>query len=411
MSTKRDLQRYDFSNNLNGFMRGLVVSDTDNRMEGRISVLIPKIMPFSDPNMANETHESKIINSDHIYNEEVKSLLNNKEIIESNALDARPVTTNGSGGGSLNTPRVGTWVYCFAEDGDPNKLYYTPFKPSNNGDKLDYTNAGNVAATLYNPEQRQNIKVIFEDNKGDFILYYDETTKTFEGRNSEYNFTLVSDDTKDPVRNLFHLGFEKYGYEIKFDPTNGFNELRSRRGHMIRMVDAEPQVENAYAMKSTTMTEDQKKTYGWQSNKSKKNTSQNKDQKDPYNHILVTTEKGSRLKIDDGMGLIDLTSHKGHTFRINEETDTITIKTSGGHFIEMVDGKSVIIKSSHGHTISMDGSSLTTKSSHGHSVAMTGGAMTVSSKEGSKTIYSSGIIHKAAGGATITMVGPNVRLN
>lgn len=155
-------------------MRAIVVSRVDPRMQGRIAVVIPSIMPGVDPIKPAMQKGKVSIEHDGLENKEISAGVSG-DIGTSNYIWARPTM---SFSGNSRVPYEGSTVYVFFEDGDPSKVYYRPYAPTLSGDATDMETIG-ATTDQFTPANKPNIHVIdtFEDGT---VLFYNENTGTRE---------------------------------------------------------------------------------------------------------------------------------------------------------------------------------------------------------------------------------------
>ncbi|HRT03618.1 MAG TPA: hypothetical protein P5513_06725 [Candidatus Diapherotrites archaeon] len=318
----------DFS----GLMRAEVMINTDPLGEGRIGVMIKKIM--SDENHGDDpkdsksskesinkkaiddsgenTFDSKISNSNYLWARPVFFLnSSDKERSVSNAIppvkgdpneaSTHPKITLGEElkqtkyvptTGSYDIPRVGTIVWVIFEDDDPQKLYWLPFGPSLDGqvtpmDEVEQKINKNL------PKNKSNITVLREWHNGT-VLYY---------------------DTNDN-RNVFTLKFQNgHRFKIEFNAVASGIVMNTEKGHIIELID-----------KSSVLTA--------------LDNPMNINIEDgiPFgSFIRLQTNKGNKILLDDNAGMekIDVITQGGHKINMDDNSKTITTTDINGNTIVM----------------------------------------------------------------------------
>ena len=167
---EEDMQQRDgleTNNSFEGLIVGKVIDNRDPLMEGRVKVFSPKLMPDKSydeaPVKVNYTSRANnVINTNSFGN-------TTTELNEVNGLWARPTQLFESGdtnwnqkqslnnSGSLRIPRIGSQVFLYYLDGDPNKCYYLPLSPTINGQKIS-SQFGSKNSN--DPEKQCNIDII-----------------------------------------------------------------------------------------------------------------------------------------------------------------------------------------------------------------------------------------------------------
>jgi len=153
-----------------GLMRGIVVNNEDPQLEGRVALNVPKFITKHDPNKVMPVSSTEQIDAGNLRNEEIKDFVPSS-VKTANFIWFRPVFNN-----NFLVPYVGQVVYCFFEDGDPNKPYYYPHAATLNGevtpmDKLKST------ADKFDADKKPKIHVLAEFKDGT-IVYHNENAKT-----------------------------------------------------------------------------------------------------------------------------------------------------------------------------------------------------------------------------------------
>lgn len=269
-------------------MRGLVVERIDPLMEGRIGVIIPRLMPGADPNMASPKETSSPISKDAIKNTELHDGISSS-ITSKNFLWARPKMSTK---GSYQVPYVGNTVSVYMEDGDPSKLYYDNAAPTLNGDAIPMDQV-KASGDVWTPALKPNIHV-FEEYKDGTIMYYNENeaTREFEIKFSNgFMFSMADHATANQIEIITTTG-----HTIVLDQLNKKCYWKTAGGHMILLDDNGPA------------------------------------------KIHVTTTGGHSVLMEDDKGIIATTT-KGHTANLDDTSGNITLKAHTGGTITLGQGK------------------------------------------------------------------------
>jgi len=318
---------------LSGIVRATVINNVDDRGgEGRIAVCISKVMPVEDelgdpvkPKTEDTLDKSMIENdSDNPYKTKIQ-IVNHYWVRPCYLLDKSPserTVTNElvkDGGhqdatiggdlketryipmtGEYRVPRIGTEVYIFFEDKDPQKGFYLPFSPTLDGEVTPMDEV-EKKDNVENLSKKANIQVLREFQNGT-VIYADtnDDTNTFTIKMQDPNYDR-------------HLG-----HRIKFEHNADHSSIviDTAYGHQIKMVD-----------KSTNDG----------SNNERDNNDEDGVNKGKF--ITVSTPKGHKVILDDNDGFekIQLTSSIGHNILMDDVDHRIIAKTYTGHFIDMHD--------------------------------------------------------------------------
>lgn len=273
MDHKKSVNEIDRKNR----MRGTVIRNDDPLLEGRIGVLIPKLLLKADPNIKEKVEEDIILSKDDIKNKSISSYLNNS-VKSVNYIWARPVFHN-----EYLVPYIGQTVYCFLEDGDPNKVYYQVEQPTLEGEVTTMEKVKNTKNKT-DPNTKPLIKVIKEFKDGT-IIYYDEndTSKRFA---ITYNNNMsISINYNEKEKNIELITTDKN--LVVLDDLNKNIFIKTTNDNIIKLDDA------------------------------------NKN-------ILIKTTGGHIGKFDDSGKNITLKSTGGNSVIINDSGNTITTKSAGG---------------------------------------------------------------------------------
>jgi hypothetical protein len=318
--------------NFSGLMRAEVMNNVDPLGEGRIGVMIKKIMcdenHEEDPKDVNT--EKKPVNKQSVENSDDNAY--NSNISSSNYLWARPCyflnTSNSERSitnnvpivkgdpaqssthpkvkinnelkqtnyvpstGTYDIPRIGTIVWIIFEDDDPQKLYWFPIGPSLEG---QVTPMSEVEQKLNKnlPKNKSNITILREWHNGT-VLYY---------------------DTNDN-RNVFTLKFQNgHRFKVEFNALASGIVLNTEKGHIIELIDkssAATVIDNPINV--------------------------NLEDGVPFgSFIRLQTEKGNKILLDDNGGKekIDIITQGGHNINMDDTKQTITVQNSPGHKIVM----------------------------------------------------------------------------
>ena len=324
-------------------MRGTVVGTDDPTMEGRIKVLIPKLMLKADPSLAIPTEEDRPIDNSIVANTGVKKIISSSVKLV-NFVWARPVFNN-----EYLVPYVGQTVYCFLEDGDPNKIYYEMSSPTLDGEVTPMEKVKNQA-NVFDPKKKPFIHVIKEFADGT-IIYYDENDQRLAITYRNNHSISINNNEKDNHIELI----TNSNHKVILDQKNEFILLQSSKKHSIILDD-----------------------------KNKK--------------ISANTTNGHSFMMDDiGKNIITRTTG-GNTIDMNDTSKKIDIKTTGGHNISMDDtGKNISAITSGGQSIIQSDTSKTI------SIQVAGG--------GSVVVNPTGVIFSSIGLGKIMVTPAGVTVN
>ena len=226
-------------------MRGTVMSVVDPRMEGRIAVNIPRVTPDGDPAAVAKKDKTEHVDSSVLENSEIADAVPST-VTSTNTMWARMLK---GVSGESKVPYEGQTVYCFFEDGDPNKLYYYPQIPTLNGQN---TSMDKVRSTFdkYTPNRRPLIHMLHEFKDGTTV-YYNENPefKEFQIITAGDQSFSIRDSAEFKQLELLNAS----GQRVLLDETNKQITAKTAGGHMIILSDeAEKKKEEKPKMKGST---------------------------------------------------------------------------------------------------------------------------------------------------------------
>ena len=356
MYTPKNFYKTDY----NGIMRGLVIDNTDPKLEGRVAVMIPKLMfgytemqpvqlphteaPLS-PGMIRNVADNKFFNKIQQVNyywarncemmDTAPSgywVMNGKGKRKPDATDTHQLVITGAeshyipNGGSIRVPRIGTYVYIMFEDGDPQKCYYLPFGPTQQGEAIPMT-ALEPESAGYKSDvtHRQDIHVIREFSNGN-IMYFDQNhdINTFL---TKFYIDPKTGDEVDPK------------IKMRYCDSGNYTQILTRTHHELMMFDCEKYCQMQTHLKNTTRWDDKFhyiETY---------TTNMHIFRMDDANKFckLLTTD-GHETRWDDAGKYIQTHTIAGITERMDDNDDTYTMFTVGQSLIKMTAGSLICIK-------------------------------------------------------------------
>jgi len=175
------------NSNFEGLMRGIVIDDVDEEGSGALGLYIPRLMNKSASQAKNQTkfHAES----------EVKSA---KTTVEVECMWVRRSTLMGDVEQFI-IPTKGQAVYVYAEDNDPQKLFYLPLAPVLDGElpTFDTMKLTQEYETYKKPEQIRNIVTLLRLPNGNVIGFdYNEDLNSFELSFGEegHHFHVVEND-------------------------------------------------------------------------------------------------------------------------------------------------------------------------------------------------------------------------
>jgi hypothetical protein len=213
---------------LDGIMRAKVIKIDDPKAEGRIGCIIPRLMFKFDhsiqevESMEYEVDSSKWDESSEIQVEETLDTVNYIWMRPSWFVFNGPQENNV--GGSYRVPRIGTWVFVFFEDEDPQKGYYFPFGPTNDGEVIN--NEKNESPYIGDVEMNPQVDIIREYPNGTIIytdFNEDRNEVVIKFRN---NHVMRITDREDSNGIEFHTHNKNY---IKIDDLNNDITVKANR--------------------------------------------------------------------------------------------------------------------------------------------------------------------------------------
>lgn len=338
MSTE-DLRPYEKGDMMTGFMRGKVITTDDPKKEGRIGVLIPKLMPFHDPNIDSPVSKNLAVSKDSIRNEEIFDVMNTS-LEETNYVWARPtfpVATQGA----LEVPEPGTMVWVMAEDSDPNKLFYLPFRPTLNGHVAKFDRILDTES-LYETNGKRALIRLIREFSDDTSIYYNQNKREFEIKfktNTYFNMTENFDEIEQFIEMCIGSG-----HRFRMDKKNNFIQLESEGGHKLRMVDGS--IVNKAFSKKINREE-------WEL--VRKANKQKPKKKEKQSYIEIITAGGHSIRMDDEKKAITLLTAGGHKFEISDQATNMKFTAKGGGSTNYNSGGDVLHKSAGGAKVNITG--------------------------------------------------------
>lgn len=270
--------------NTEGKCRAIVVKRDDPTMQGCIGVIIPKLMPYSDPAKGKVIERDMQMDKEGISNPEIKGMIKNA-VKTSNFMWARPLK---EATGRYRIPYLHSTVYVEMEDGDPQKLYYYPYGPSQEGESTSMDTAG-MTKDSYVPGNKPNIHIL-ETFKDGTILYYNENGGTREyGIKFASGFEFVMGDNAE--KQGFLLTTTK-GDKITIDQLNQNILIATSLGHQFVLDD--------------------------------------KNQ-----NISVKSTGGKSILMDDKADNVTIVDNGGNTILMDSGAGNINIKNGGGAKVDM----------------------------------------------------------------------------
>ena len=209
-------------------MRGTVIRIDDPMLEGRIGVMIPKLLLKENPNSLEPNKEDISLSSGHIKNTSINSNLVSS-IASVNYIWVRPIFLN-----EYMVPYIGQIVYCFFEDGDPNKPYYENNVATLNGSVTPMEKVKNTKNT-FDKEAKPKIKVMHEFKDGT-IVYYDENDNSKRFAITYKNNMSISINYNDKEKNIELITTS--GHTVVLDDTNKNIRATTSGGHNLIMTDS-----------------------------------------------------------------------------------------------------------------------------------------------------------------------------
>jgi hypothetical protein len=308
-------------------MRGTVIRTDDPKLEGRIGVMIPKLILKSDPSLTEREEISKPVNSGILANSKMQSIIKSS-LMSVNYIWCRPVFRN-----EHLVPYKGQVVYCFFEDGDPNKPYYENITPTLDG-QVTPMDKVKQSANRFDPVAKPLIKVIKEFSDGT-IIYYDENDNSKRFAITYKNNHSISINLNDNENSLELITNSNHKFTL--DQKNQNIKAQTSEGHILIMDDANKKIAITTIGGHSTIMDDNGKNI---SIKTTGGHSLNMD--DNSSFIDMKTTGGNEFKMDDTGKNISLKTTSGHTFKMDDEAFNITSQTAGGTSIVQDDTSKTI---------------------------------------------------------------------
>lgn len=266
-------------------MRGVVIRTDDPHLEGRIALHIPKLVTKFDHQNIRETTTTTKTNTSIISNKEFISAINT-DVKHTNIIWCRPAHQN-----NYEIPYKGQVVYCYFEDGDPQKPYYLNDTPTLNGDAMPMAK---LKATKHRYESKTKplVRVFFE-GQDSTIHYFDENEET-----KRYAITFKNNHSISINENSNENSIElitESGHRIVLDQKNKHVTVNTSKGHKMVMHD---------------VSED----------------------------VLVQTIAGHKIHIQDKAKAIQLHTVSGHDIRMDDSSGNINLNAGTGGKVRIGNG-------------------------------------------------------------------------
>lgn len=210
-----------------GLMRGVVVKNDDPTMEGRVALNVPKLITKYDPKKVAPLEAKERMDLSNLRNEEIVDAIP-VAVSTANYIWFRPIFNN-----CFLVPYVGQTVYCFFEDGDPNKPYYYPFEASLNGEIIPMSKL-KATSDKFDSDKKPKIHVISEFKDGT-IVYHNENTD-----NKRFAVTFKNNHSLSINENAEENSIElitESKHRVVLDQRNKQIIVKSSSGHMVLMDD------------------------------------------------------------------------------------------------------------------------------------------------------------------------------
>lgn len=320
-------------------MRAIVVSVADPDLEGKIAVVIPKLMAKVDPRTIAATKSPIAVNRSNTVNEELHDLIS-PSIEASNHYWCRPVFRD-----EFLVPYPGNQVYVFFEDGDPQKAYYEMTDPTLNGEVIHMKHVKATPNTL--DKDKKPLVHVFKEFKDFTIVYYDENDD-----DKRYSVTfdtghMISINDNPTERNI-ELVTTKLNRVI-LDDLNKHITIHTTDKHQVKLDDANKKITvDTTAGHNITMSDAEK-------------------------FIKVTTTGGHDIRMDDAAKKVIVTTTGNHTINMDDAGKMVTVSSAGGNKVMLNDAAgSVILQDASGTTVTLKGGGLVMTNSAGAKMSMSG---------------------------------------
>lgn len=208
-------------------MRGIVVDVNDPMLEGRVAIMVPKMLTKFDPADVSSIKLKESLNLDNLKNDELKGYIN-PTVETSNSIWFRPKFLF-----NFEVPNKGDVVDCFFEDGDVQKPYYFSSKCSLNGEVTPMENIQHTS-DKYDVGAKPKVRVIFEYSDGT-IMYYNENDshKMFSVKfSSGFEFNIKDNSEEERIELL-----TKNKNKIVLDDILNKISIRTNGGNKIDLQD------------------------------------------------------------------------------------------------------------------------------------------------------------------------------
>jgi len=160
--------------NFEGFFDGTVLETFDD--SNKSLIYVPKILAsISEPE--ERTESSYLIETNNINNSEIR-----KEVKSLNGIICYPISENTT----FIRPRKGDKVIVLFLNGDPQKPYYLTKKFNGSVKENDYLNS------LKDKKEKYDVLSVIDD----FLMVYNDTSKSFIIRNGEQELEITKDGIK-----------------------------------------------------------------------------------------------------------------------------------------------------------------------------------------------------------------------
>lgn len=309
-------KQYESLTDSNGPMRAIVKDINDPRGKGRIGVIIPRLMPYVDPNTKSKPSvKQRNIDKEAILNKEVAELIT-ENVNESPYLWVLPCK---SLTGNSVAPYVNDSVLIEFEDGDFKKGRVLPYTYPLVSEAGQLSPTVDTASDEFDPTKKPQIREIIRFRDGTVIFYNENPGSKGLFIRTATGYEISIGDNPEVQGILLKTAA---GYTVSLDEKNKTISNFTPGGHKSVMCDGGEDGGNKIEITSSsghvvTMDDDSPK-------------------------INLSTAGGHKVNLDDDGSKISMESSGGQSSIIDDGAGTVELKNSGGAKVTLI-GPSVML--------------------------------------------------------------------
>lgn len=216
------------------FYTGIVVSNIDDDLEGKIEVFTPALnVKFKEKSSETTTKTDNLQFGDNLIEDnDTDNVEQNLNVIKANTMLCRPFDFGGSNtNGSFIVPEPEDIVSVFFMDGDMSQAYYTVKSKYKKGKILDFGKDSEYQRDFSVAELKPQLKVLYKSKQRNLLVFNDNlATRGLILKCVDHKIKIDSNKTRDQIELRTRTGFSIKQDEIKKEisvvtPRNNFIKI------------------------------------------------------------------------------------------------------------------------------------------------------------------------------------------